>query len=103
MKLVEHLVAGTPVRTAARLVRVNKTSAAYYYHRLRESIYLAVADAAPFAGEIEVDESYFGGQRQGKRGRVAAGKLPVCGLLKRGRKVYAVMIANAKATTLLPS
>jgi transposase len=101
-KLTEHFVAGTTARTAARLVRVNKTSAAYYYHRLRELIYRAVADAAPFAGEIEVDESYFGGHRKGKRGRGAAGKIPVFGLLKRGGKVYAVVIANAKATTLLP-
>jgi transposase-like protein len=34
-----------------------------------------------FAGEIEVDESYFGGARKGKRGRGAAGKIPVFGLL----------------------
>ena len=56
--LMEHFVAGTKARTAAGLVRVNKTTAAYYYHRLRELIYRAVADTAPFAGEIEVDESY---------------------------------------------
>src|SRR5450631_3820812 len=101
-KLMEHFVAGTTARTAARLVRVNKTTAAYYYHRLRELIYRAVADAAPFTGEIEVDESYFGGHRKGKRGRGAAGKIPVFGLLKRGGKVYAVVIANATASTLLP-
>ncbi|HEY5296588.1 MAG TPA: IS1595 family transposase, partial [Verrucomicrobiae bacterium] len=76
-KLMEHFVAGTTARTAAGLVRVNKTTAAYYYHRLRELIYQAIADAAPFAGEIEVDESYFGGRRKGKRGRGAAGKVPV--------------------------
>jgi transposase len=35
-----------------------------------------------FGGEIEVDESYFGGRRKGKRGRGAAGKTPVFGLLK---------------------
>jgi len=86
-KLMEHFVAGTTARTAAGLVRVNKTTAAYYYHRLRELIYQAIADAAPFAGEIEVDESYFGGRRKGKRGRGAAGKVPVFGLLKRGGKV----------------
>ena len=33
-----------------------------------------------FGGEIEVDESYFGGKRKGKRGRGAAGKVPVFGL-----------------------
>jgi transposase len=64
-KLVEHFVAGTTARTAARLVRVNKTTAAYYFHQLRKLIYRAVADGSPFAGEIEVDESYFGGHRKG--------------------------------------
>ena len=102
LKLREHFVVGTTARTAARLVGVNKTTAAYYYHRLREIIYRAVADTAPFAGEIAVDESYFGGHRKGKRGRGAAGKIPVFGLLKRGGKVYAVVIANAQATTLMP-
>ncbi len=38
--------------------------------------------------EGEADESYFGGRRKGKRGRGAAGKVPVFGLLKRNGKVY---------------
>ena len=101
-KLREHFVAGTTARTAAKLVGVNKTTAAYYYHRLREIIHQAIADATPFAGEIEVDESYFGGRRKGKRGRGAAGKVPVFGLLKRGGKVYAVVITDARAATLMP-
>src|SRR5665213_3484825 len=95
-KLMEHFVAGT----AAELVRVNKTTTTYYYHRLRELIYRAVADTTPFAGEIEADESYFGGHRKGKRGRGAAGKVPVFGLLKRGGKVYAKVIPNVKGPTL---
>jgi transposase len=41
-----------------------------------------------FGGELEVDESYFRGKRIGKRGRGAAGKIPVFGLLKRGGRVY---------------
>jgi transposase len=101
-QMVAHFVAGATARTAGQLVGVNKTTAAYYFHRLRELIHQAIADATPFAGEIEVDESYFGGHRKGKRGRGAAGKVPVFGLLKRGGKVYAVVIADAKATTLLP-
>jgi hypothetical protein len=40
------------------------------------------------SGEVEADENYFGGVRKGKRGRGAAGKVAVCGLLKRGGKVY---------------
>ncbi len=34
-------------------------------------------------GEVEIDESYFGGKRKGKRGRGAAGKVPVFGILER--------------------
>ena len=51
---------------------------------------------------MEADESYFGGVRKGKRGRGAAGKIAVFGLLKRGGKVYTGIIPNAKTETLLP-
>ena len=87
-------------RTAASLVGVNKSTAALYFHRLREIIAQESEDAAPLFGEVEVDESYFGGHRKGKRGRGAAGKVPVFGLLKRGGKVYAKVIANVKGLTL---
>lgn len=100
-RLIEHFVAGTTARTAAELVGVNKTTAAYYFHRLREIIYRATEDEMPFAGEIEVDESYFGGKRKGLRGRGAAGKVPVFGLLKRGGRVYAKVIPDAKSKTLM--
>ncbi len=39
-----------------------------------------------FDGEVEADESYFSGQRKGKRSRGAAGKVAVSGLLKRNGK-----------------
>lgn len=53
-------------------------------------------------GEVEADESYFGGRRKGKRGRGAGGKVPVFGLLKRNGKVFTVIIPDAKADTLMP-
>ena len=88
--LIEHFVAGTTARTAAALCGVNRKTAAFYFHRLREIIALELEDEADtvFKGEIEVDESYFGGRRKGKRGRGAGGKIPVFGLLKRGGRVY---------------
>jgi len=55
-----------------------------------------------FCGEIEVDESYFGGRRKVKRGRGAGGKIPVFGLLKRGGRVYTKIIWDASTSTLLP-
>ena len=103
-KLTEHFVAGTTARCAADLIGVNRNTAAYYFKRLREIIVfqLDLASHEVFAGEIEVDESYFGGTRKGKRGRGAAGKVPVFGLLKRGGKVYTKIIADASSQTLMP-
>jgi transposase len=103
-RLIEHFVSGTTARCAAALVGVNFKTAAYYYHRLRDRIRHHMDQAAQdaFSGEVEVDESYFGGVRKGKRGRGAAGKVPVFGLLKRGGKVYTQIIPDAKSTTLVP-
>src|SRR5271155_643928 len=102
-RLIEHFVSGSTARTAASLVGVNKSTAALYFQRLREIIAQESEDASPLFGEIEVDESYFGGHRKGKRGRGAAGKVPVFGLLKRGGKVYARVIPDVKSRTLQPT
>lgn len=101
-KLLELFVAGSTARTAAALAGVNKTTASYYFHRLRQLIYASSEQLEMFTGEIEVDESYFGGKRKGKRGRGAGGKVPVFGLLKRNGKVYTVVVPDAKSTTILP-
>jgi transposase len=100
-RLIELFVSGSTARTAAALVDVNRNTAAYYFHRLRQLIFQAVEDETLFSGEIEVDESYFGGRRKGKRGRGAAGKVPVFGILKRGGKVYTKVIPDVRSTTLM--
>ena len=103
-RLIEHFVSGSTALTAASLRGVNRKTAAYFFLRLREIIALEldVESEAMFGGEIEVDESYFGGKRKGKRGRGAAGKIPVFGLLKRGGRVYAKIIPDASSATLMP-
>ncbi len=103
-RLIEHFVAGTTARCARCLVGVNKSSAAYYFQRLRHIILLQLEHEAQevFGGEIEVDESYVGGTRKGNRGRGAAGKIPVFGLLKRGGRVYAKVIPDASSASLIP-
>lgn len=52
-------------------------------------------------GEIELDESYFGGKRKGRRGRGAAAKIPVFGILERAGQVCVEVVPNVKAETLL--
>jgi transposase len=103
-KLIEHFVAGTTARCAASLVGINFKTSAFYFQRLREVIakQLEMESNDVFEGEIEVDESYFGGARKGIRGRGASGKVPVFGLLKRGGKVYTKVIPDASSSTLMP-
>ena len=101
-KLLELFIGGVTARTAAELVGINRHSATLYYQKIREMIVIELEGETPFDGEVEVDESYFGGARKGNRGRGAAGKIPVFGLLKRGGRVYARVIADASSRTLLP-
>ena len=84
------------------MIGVNRHTATLFYHKLRELIAARLEAEAPFTvDEIEVDESYFGGVRKGKRGRGAAGKVPVFGLLKRAGHVYATMIPDTRSHTLV--
>jgi transposase len=100
-KLLEHFVAGTTARAAALLVGVQANTVKLFYQRLRQLI-ASKQESYLLAGEIEADESYFGGVRKGRRGRGAAGKVPVFGLWKRGGKVYTAIIPDAKASTVIP-
>ena len=99
--LIIHFVAGTPARSAATLCMVNRRTAIAWYHRFRSIISTRLEQRiVPFSGEVEVDESYFGGRRKGKRGRGAAGKVAVFGLYKRNGYVYAINVENTKSSTL---
>jgi transposase len=99
--LIKLFVAGATARAAAEIVGVNKHTAATFFLRLRELI-ASKLPSYELSGEVEADESYFGGVRKGKRGRGAAGKVAVFGLLKRGGKVYTAIIPDAKRETLMP-
>ena len=102
-KLLEFFVAEVTARTAADLMGLQVNTAALFYRKIRLIIAEQLeAEASEFSGEIELDESYFGGIRKGKRGRGAAGKVPVFGILKRGGKVYTQIIQRADTATLLP-
>ena len=52
-------------------------------------------------GEIEADESYFGGKRKGKRGRGAGGKTIVFGILERGGRVSVNIVKDVSSETLI--
>ena len=104
IELIKYFAAGVTARSAAQLTGINRNSAVLFFHKLREVIFEQLALEAPemLTGEVEIDESYFGGTRKGKRGRGAAGKIPVFGLLKRNGRVYVAIIQNVSSATLFP-
>lgn len=57
---------------------------------------------SPLTGEVEVDETYIGGKRRGKRGRGAAGKTIVMGMTERNGNAVAKVVPDVKRNTLLP-
>ncbi|MEQ8164841.1 MAG: IS1595 family transposase, partial [Alphaproteobacteria bacterium] len=68
-------------------------------HELRK--YMGVVDGdPPLGGHTEVDETMIGGYRPGKRGRGAAGKTIVFGMLERGGDVMTRVVPNARKATL---
>ncbi len=93
-------MAGTTARAAAALVGVQPNTAARFFLRLRQLIASKVP-SYQLDGEVEANESYFGGHRKGRRGRGAAGKVPVFGLLKRRGKVFTAIIPDASTDTLM--
>ena len=58
-------------------------------------------EAQKLNGEIEIDESYFGGKRKGTRGRGAKNKTIVFGILERKGKIYTKIVENVSAETLM--
>ena len=103
-RLLEFFTAEVTARTAADLLDIQPNTAALFYHKIRLVIdhHLSLQADELFDGEVELDESYFGGVRKGKRGRGAAGKTAVFGILKRNGKVYTIVVADTKQTTLMP-
>ena len=92
-RLIEHFVVGTTARAASELAGVNVKTAPKFFIHLRQLI-ASKQTSYSLSGEVEADESYFGGVRQGMLGRGSSGKVAIFGLLKRGGKVYTAIIAN---------
>ena len=83
---------------------IHPNSAALFYRKIRAVInyHLSLAADEVFEGPVELDESYFGGRCKGRRGRGAAGKVVVFGILKRNGRGYTAVVDNAKSDTLMP-
>ena len=94
-------MAGATAHAVAELIGIQANIAIRFFCNLRKLI-AGQLPSYEFSGEVETDESYFGGTRKGKHGRSTAGKMAVFGLLKRKETVYTAVIPNAKTEMALP-
>ncbi len=81
-RLLEYFVLEVTARSATDIFGIQPNSAALFYRKIREVIVYQLEQESYeiFDGVVELDESYFGGIRKGKRGRGAAGKVAVFGI-----------------------
>ncbi|MGD1089304.1 MAG: IS1595 family transposase [Verrucomicrobiota bacterium] len=85
----------------AQLTGLNRNWVNQYFQHFRRRLAQLCEAESPLRGEVEIDESYFGGRRvRGKRGRGAFKKVPVLGLLKRNGKVYTQVVPNCSRAVL---
>jgi transposase-like protein len=87
--------------SAARMTGVSVRSVNDIFIKIRKRLARLCEQRALESGVFEADESYFGPRRvKGKRGRGAAGKTIVFGILKRGGYVWTQIVPNARKRTL---
>ena len=100
-KLVELFVLGVP----GNRMRFRKIASAEaierFFRQIRTCCALAEGFREPFEGQIECDESTFGGARHGKRGWGAAGKIIVFGILQRNGKIQAFPINRRQGAEVI--
>ena len=91
-----------PANRLAMALGFNYRTVERVYRKLREIIYhVCEREGARLSGEIEIDDAYFGGRRKGNRGRGAAAKSVVLGLLERDGRVYTKVVYSLKARSLM--
>jgi len=92
---------GVPAKELQRQLGVTYKCAWRIGHEIRK--YMGMVDGnAPLSGAVQVDETYIGGVRPGKRGRGAAGKTVVFGMMEHGGGVMMKVVPNVRRATLQP-
>jgi len=88
-------------RKIAKQVSISYPTVLKAVDLIRRSIVVGSKDYGLVSGEVEMDEAYFGGKRKGKRGRGAAHKIPVFGILERKGIVLVEVVRDVSAESLL--
>lgn len=90
---------GVPAKELQRQLAVTYKTAWRMGHEIRK--FMAAVDGDDdLSGHVEADETMIGGYRPGKRGRGAAGKTVVFGMLERGGDVMTRVVRDVRRHTL---
>ncbi len=86
----------------AKALKLNRHTTDRIYETIRTRIaWYCETSQSISQGEVELDESYFGGHRKYLRGRSTQKKVPVFGVLKRKGRVYTQIIPDVSRKTLM--
>ena len=103
-KILEVFCNDLNASVAAQILEINRNTVNRYYNLFREAIFretLLLLEKE--LGVFKADESYFGARRvRVRRGRGAAGKTTVFGLLRRNGKVLVSLVKNCSKEELMP-
>ena len=103
MYLMTSTRCGISAKQLERELGVTYKTAWRMFHLIRNE--LMFQDDVALSGRVEADETYVGGRRKGLSGRPGrddAQKTPVLGMVERQGKVVAMVVEDAKTTTLMP-
>ena len=102
-RLLEFFCLGVPAYRLRFQVPLDSKAVQRWFRILRGAIYGQVMqELSELSGEIEMDESMFGGRVPDKRGWGAAGKRMVFGLYQMNGKVLAFPITSRGTRELIP-
>ena len=102
-EIIRYFSLDLEAKKISELTKISRPTINKILEKIRERMAEYCEEDAKFTGVVEVDESYFGPRRvRGKRGRGAANKIPVFGILKREGKVFTKIVKGCSKKELMP-
>lgn len=101
-KLVEDFVLGVPVYRLRFRRKASLKAMEAFFRDIRAILAVVEKTVPELSGELELDETTFGGRRKGKRGWGAAGKIIVFGILQRDGIVRVFPVSKRRRRTIPP-